>query len=76
LLALTGDVSGKFLRRRAAFNSEMLEKLFGNAHYNSKNIRHDLGFQPVYDFRKMLPEIVVRYKVEKKLNPHPNSLPL
>lgn len=58
LLALSGDIGKKLLRRRLPFDSEALNKLFGSAHYDSKRIMNELGFKPEYNFKKMLPEII------------------
>ena len=62
LLAKIGDIGKKLTKRRMPFDSEALSKLFGTAHYNSERIRRDLGFKPIYDLKKMLPDIIEQYK--------------
>ncbi len=62
LLALSGDIGAKIIRRRLPFNSDTLSKLFGSAHYNSQRIQHELGFKPLYDLKKMLPIIIEQYR--------------
>jgi nucleoside-diphosphate-sugar epimerase len=63
LLALMGDIAKKWLKRRLPFDSDAMKKLFGSAQYNSKKIEHELGFKPQYDFKKMLPKIIEKYKI-------------
>jgi UDP-glucose 4-epimerase len=61
-LALLGDLGKKLSGMRLPFSSEALEKLFGNAQYNSTRIQRELGFKPIYNLEKMLPKIVEKYK--------------
>jgi UDP-glucose 4-epimerase len=62
LLAWMGDSAGKLLHRRMPFNSDALTKLFGSAQYDSRQIQHELDFQPRYDLYALLPSIVSVYK--------------
>jgi len=65
LMGKVGDVIGSLRGRRFLFDSDALEKLTGNAHYSSKNICNDLGFEPVYNLRKSLPEIISYLRVNR-----------
>jgi UDP-glucose 4-epimerase len=62
LLAKIGDAGKKLTKRRMPFDSEAFSKLFGTAQYNSGRIQRELRFKPVYDLKKMLPDIVRQYK--------------
>ena len=58
LMAGVGDLGQKIIKRRLPFNSDAMTKLFGSAQYSSERIRSELGFKPIYDLKKMLPNIV------------------
>ena len=61
-LAVTGDIGKKLTGRRLPFNSDALTKLFGSAQYSLQRIQNELNFEPIYNFKKMLPEIIIHYK--------------
>lgn len=62
VMAKTGDWLGRCLKRRFLFDSQALNKLLGNAHYSSKRIQHDLGFQAQQDLSQVLPTMVQYYR--------------
>lgn len=67
ILAFLGDTASKIFGRNMPFGSEALSKLFGSAHFSSVRIQKELGFAPIYDFRKMLPYIIKQYRVQHDL---------
>ena len=57
-LAKAGDGIGCMRSRRFFFDSDALDKLIGSAWYSSAKIERELGFKPVHDLPRALPEIV------------------
>ncbi|MDQ6950691.1 MAG: NAD-dependent epimerase/dehydratase family protein, partial [Mariprofundales bacterium] len=58
MLAIVGDGIGSVRGRRFMFDSDVLAKLCGSAHYSSAKITRELGFQPQRNLHEALPEIV------------------
>ncbi len=58
LMAVTGNTIGALSGRRFVFDSDTLDKLTGSALYSSEKICDELGFNPKYNLRDSLPEIV------------------
>lgn len=58
VLAKVGDGIGCLRGRRFFFDSDALAKLTGSAWYSSAKIERELGFKPVQDLPRALPEIV------------------
>jgi len=61
-LASIGDFAERFARLRLPFNSETFSKLFDSAYYQSDCIERELLFQPEYNLKSMLPNIIKEYK--------------
>ena len=57
-LAKTGDLIGKATGTRWKFDTQAYEKLFGSACYSNEAIRENLGFEPKWDLKRALPDIV------------------
>jgi len=57
-LGRLGDHIGRLRGRRFVFDSDALEKLVGNAWYNSAKIEKRLGFKPEWNLEKAMPEMV------------------
>jgi nucleoside-diphosphate-sugar epimerase len=57
-LAKVGDVFGRVTGRRWRFDTDSYEKLLGSAYYSNDSIRITLGFEPKWDLKSSLPEIV------------------
>lgn len=57
-LARTGDVIGRATGSRWKFDTDTYEKLFGSACYSSEAMRKTLGFEPKWDLKSALPQIV------------------
>jgi nucleoside-diphosphate-sugar epimerase len=53
-----GDLLGFVRGKRFVFDSQTLDKLFGSAWYSSARIQKELGFNPGWDLRSALPEMV------------------
>jgi len=53
ILANTGDILQFILRRDLPFNSDALEKLFGEAYYPCQDFENDLGWKPKHDFSQI-----------------------
>lgn len=64
LLAWIGDAGGVITRRRLPFNSDAMEKLFGQAQYDSTRITQELGFKPKDTLEKLLPHIITVYRAQ------------
>jgi hypothetical protein len=58
-LAKAGDGIECMRCRRFFFDSDALDKLIGSAWYSSAKIERELGFKPVHDLPRTLPEIVL-----------------
>ena len=58
LLAKFGDLFQFVYGRRIFFDSDNLQKLFGNSYYSSEKIIKDLGFSPKHTLFSMLPNII------------------
>jgi len=58
LMAVTGNVIETLSGRRFIFDSAALGKLTGSALYSSEKICNDLKFDPKYNLRDSLPEIL------------------
>lgn len=52
-----GDMLGKLSRRRIAFNSEAMDRIFSSSWYNSEMICRELDFHPAYSLKYSLPDI-------------------
>lgn len=57
-LAVLGDVLEMVLRKAMPFNSDKLEKLFGQALYKSERIQQELAFAPKNTLATVLPNII------------------
>lgn len=57
-LARAGDVAGWALRRRAPFDSNAYQKLFGSAWYEPSDLRALLGIEGMKSLNDALPEMV------------------
>jgi nucleoside-diphosphate-sugar epimerase len=57
-LGLTGDLIGRLRGRRFLFDSDTLAKLVGSAWFSSQKIESMLGFHPVWNLGKAMPEMV------------------
>jgi len=62
--ARLGDMMGHIRGRRFFFDSEALEKLACSAWYSSRKLETELGFKPVYDLEKALPDMVSELRGE------------
>lgn len=58
LLAKTGDIFEKLSQSTMPFNSEVMDKLFGQAWFSSKRIQEELAFQPQDTLATILPRII------------------
>jgi UDP-glucose 4-epimerase len=63
VIAGIGDFGKKLMRRRMPFDSEVLSKLFGSAHYNSNRIQEELGFKPIDNLNTVLPKIIKAFRI-------------
>jgi nucleoside-diphosphate-sugar epimerase len=59
-VARMGDGLGKLTGRNLGFNSLMLDRLFGSAHYDSTRLHQTLGYRPRWNLESALPEMVER----------------
>jgi len=57
-----GDLVGRLRGRRFVFDSASLEKLRFSAWYSSRKLETELGFKPVYDLEKALPEMIAELR--------------
>lgn len=56
--AKLGDALGGLAGRSVGFDSGVVERLLGSARYDSAFIERTLGFKPLWDLHKALPEMV------------------
>jgi nucleoside-diphosphate-sugar epimerase len=57
--AKVGDALGGLARRPVLFDSGTVERLLGSARYDSTLIERTLGFEPGWDLKRALPEMVM-----------------
>lgn len=65
ILAKFFDGMQFMLHKKLPFNSNILNKLLGSAHYSNHLVQNDLGWRPQYNFHQVLPEIATDYFVEE-----------
>jgi len=58
IMALAGDVVVFITRIKMPFNSNVYNKLFGNACYSAEKIKKELGFTPTETFYSVLPDML------------------
>ena len=61
-LGLLGDQIGRLRGRRFVFDSDAFENLIGSAWFSSEKIEQRLGFRPMWDLERAIPEMVTELK--------------
>jgi len=62
ILARLGDAAGSIAGRKVPFDSDVLEKLIGSAHFSAAKIERDLGYRPTTDLARVMPAIIAARK--------------
>ncbi len=65
ILGKFGDLVGRTTGRRFPIDSASLSKLTGSAWYSSQNISRELGYEPLIDLERSLPELIDQYRYQK-----------
>jgi nucleoside-diphosphate-sugar epimerase len=62
VLAQSGDIASRLMKRPFPVNSGSLQKLIGSAWYSSEKISRELGYSPTITLEAALPELIAWYR--------------